>query len=82
MYNFGPINFLVDSLMLPFLTTTHDNLFHNYGLSIVALTIVIKIAFFPLMNKQYKSMAKMQEIAPELTKIRDKFKSNKANKQA
>ena len=76
MYDFGPIKFLVDSIMLPFLTSTHDHLFHNYGLSIVALTIVIKIAFFPLMNKQYKSMAKMQEVAPELTKVREKYKKD------
>lgn len=44
----------------------------NYGLSIVLLTLVIKILFYPLSKASLKSMAKMQEISPELQRLKEK----------
>ncbi len=76
MTTFGPIKFLVDTFMIPFLTFSYDAIYANYGVSIILLTIVIKIMFYPLMNKQYRSMKKMQDIAPKMTEIREKFKSD------
>ena len=75
MENFGPIKFLVESIMIPFLNFSYHSIMPNYGFAIIFLTIIIKIFFYPLMNKQYKSMKKMQEIAPLMTEIRSKFKS-------
>ena len=75
MTDFGPIKFIIESLMIPFLTFSYDSIFPNYGIAIILLTVVIKILFFPLMNKQYRSMKKMQEVAPEMTKLREKYKS-------
>ena len=48
----------------------------NYGIAIILLTIVIKLLFIPLMNKQYGSMKAMQELNPELTKIKEKYKKD------
>ena len=76
MTDFGPIKFLIESFMIPFLTFSYETFFPNYGVAIIFLTIVIKILFYPLMNKQYKSMKKMQDIAPLMTELREKFKSN------
>jgi YidC/Oxa1 family membrane protein insertase len=49
----------------------------NYGLSIIVLTIIIKILFWPLAAKSYKSMKEMQRIQPRIAQIRERFKNNK-----
>jgi YidC/Oxa1 family membrane protein insertase len=46
----------------------------NYGFAIILITILIKIALFPLTQKQMKSMRGMQEIQPEVKYIQEKFK--------
>ena len=50
---------------------------HNYGVSIILLTILIKILFWPLTHKSYKSMKEMQKIQPRMAKIREKYKNDK-----
>lgn len=50
---------------------------HNYGFSIILLTILVKIIFWPLTHKSYKSMKEMQKLQPRLAKIREKYKDNK-----
>jgi YidC/Oxa1 family membrane protein insertase len=50
---------------------------NNYGLSIIILTILIKILFWPLTHKSYKSMKEMQKLQPIMAKIRAKYKNNK-----
>jgi len=49
----------------------------NYGISIIILTILIKILFWPLTHKSYKSMKEMQKLQPLMAKIREKHKNNK-----
>jgi YidC/Oxa1 family membrane protein insertase len=51
--------------------------FHNYGLSLVLFTIIVKLALLPLTLKQLKSTQKMQEIQPELQKIQQRYKNDK-----
>jgi YidC/Oxa1 family membrane protein insertase len=48
----------------------------NYGIGIIILTLLMRLITFPLQYKSIKSMKKLQEIQPELTKIREKFKSD------
>ena len=50
---------------------------HNYGIAIIILTILIKLAFYPLSQKSYKSMGKMKEVQPKLAKLKEKFKDDK-----
>jgi YidC/Oxa1 family membrane protein insertase len=53
----------------------------NYGLAILATTVLVKGAFFPLANKSYESMAKMKKLQPEMEKIRDRFKDDRVKQQ-
>ncbi len=49
----------------------------NFGLSILLLTVAIKIVFFPLANKSYTSMSKMKKLQPEVNKLRERFGDDK-----
>ncbi len=46
----------------------------NWGWSIVLLTVLIKLAFFPLSAASYKSMARMKEVQPRLMAMREQYK--------
>ena len=48
----------------------------NWGWTIIALTILIKLAFFPLSATSYRSMAKMKTVTPKIQSIRDRFKDD------
>jgi YidC/Oxa1 family membrane protein insertase len=61
-----------------------DYLYHlvgNFGLAILIITVLIKIAFFPLANKSYASMAKMKAVQPQMMAIRDRYADDKAKQQ-
>ena len=53
----------------------------NFGLAILIVTVLIKIAFFPLANKSYASMAKMKAVQPQMTAIRERYADDKAKQQ-
>ena len=53
----------------------------NFGLAILIVTVLIKIAFFPLANKSYASMAKMKAVQPQMTALRERFANDKARQQ-
>ena len=50
-----------------------NNILGNFGLAILAITVVVKIIFFPLANKSYKSMARMRVLTPQLQQLRERF---------
>ena len=54
----------------------------NYGLAIIALTIIIKIVLWPLSRKSYKSMEKMRQLQPMIKKIQEKHKDDKQQASA
>jgi YidC/Oxa1 family membrane protein insertase len=58
-------------LILQWMTTFYV---HNYGWSIILLTVAINIALLPLRIANLKSMKKMQALQPEMAKINDKYK--------
>jgi YidC/Oxa1 family membrane protein insertase len=60
-----PLYWLLDKL---------HGLLHNWGWSIVALVVLLKIAFYWLNAKAYASMAKMKAIAPRITEMRERLK--------
>ena len=49
----------------------------NYGWAILCLTLLVKLILLPLNIKQTKSMAKMQEVQPELKKLQEKYKDDR-----
>jgi YidC/Oxa1 family membrane protein insertase len=53
----------------------------NFGLSILLLTVIIKLIFFPLANKSYRAMSKMKLLQPEMEKLRERFGDDKARLQ-
>ena len=53
----------------------------NYGVVVVLFAILIKAATYPLMAKQLRSSKKMQEIQPELNKLKTKYKHDPALQQ-
>ncbi len=70
----GPINYLTDQVMIPFLSYSYTHIFPNYGVAILLLTLVIKILFYPLTKKQFESMKVTQKIQPEMKKLQEKYK--------
>ncbi len=68
-----PLFYLIDWL---------SKMLGNFGLAILATTVLVKAAFFPLANKSYESMAKMKKMQPEMEKIKlrypDKMDQQKA----
>ena len=48
----------------------------NFGLAILATTVLVKAVFFPLANKSYESMAKMKKLQPEIEKLRERYKDD------
>ena len=53
----------------------------NYGLAIIAITICIRLAFFPLANFSFRSMAKMKALQPEMVRLKDLHKEDKMKLQ-
>ncbi len=53
----------------------------NFGLAILIVTVLIKIAFFPLANKSYASMAKMKAVQPQMVALRERYPDDKAKQQ-
>ena len=53
----------------------------NYGLAIIAVTICIRLAFFPLANFSFRSMAKMKALQPEMVRLKELHKNDKMKLQ-
>ncbi len=53
----------------------------NFGLSILLLTVCVKLLFFWPANKSYESMTKMKKVQPELEKLKTRFKDDAAKQQ-
>ncbi len=74
--DFGWFYFLTKPLFyaLHFLS----GLFGNFGIGIIILTICIRIILFPLANKSFKSMNAMRLITPDIQRLRERYKDDKA----
>ena len=53
----------------------------NYGLAIIAITICIRLTFFPLANFSFRSMAKMKALQPEMVRLKELHKDDKMKLQ-
>jgi YidC/Oxa1 family membrane protein insertase len=49
----------------------------NFGLAILALTVIIKLLFFPLANKSYVAMSKLKKLQPQMMELRERFGDDK-----
>jgi YidC/Oxa1 family membrane protein insertase len=53
----------------------------NFGIAIIMLTVILRIAVFPLANTSFRSFAKMRKIAPQMNDLRDKYNDDKPKLQ-
>jgi len=53
----------------------------NFGIAILIVTFLIKLAFFPLANQSYRSMAKMKKIQPQIAALKDLYPDDRAKQQ-
>ncbi len=79
--NYGMFGF-ISHMLLAVLKFSYK-IFHNWGLSIIFLSILLNIILFPLTNKSLKSMQKMQSLQPQMEKLKIQCKDNpqKLNKE-
>src|SRR5213595_616758 len=59
----------------------HNSVGVSWGWSIVLLTVAVRALLIPLTFKQFKSMQKLQQLAPELKAIQAKYKQDKQRQQ-
>ena len=53
----------------------------NFGVSILIVTVLIKLVLFPLANKSYVSMSRMKKLAPEMQKIKERYADDRMRQQ-
>ncbi len=73
--NFGWFDPIAKPLL--YLLNFLNRYLHNYGVAIIVLTILIKLAFWPLAQKSAKSMKTMQKLQPKLQKLKEKYGDDK-----
>ncbi len=71
---------IVAKPLLWFLNLTHG-LTKNFGIDIIILSILIKIIFLPLTQISFKSMKEMQKVQPEMARLKETYKNDKARLQ-
>lgn len=52
-------------------------IFGNFGLAILGMTVIVKLALFPMANKSYSAIAKLKKIQPKIEALREKYKDDK-----
>ena len=57
------------------------HLFGNFGISILLVTVIVKLLFFPLANKSYASMAKMKSVQPQLQALKERYPDDRVKQQ-
>lgn len=73
--DFGWLYFITKPLFL--LLIFINNYLINFGVSILVLTLVLKILMFGITNKAYQSMQKMKDIQPKIDQLKEKFPNDK-----
>lgn len=77
LVNFGWLEFIADPLFHG-MKWLHEYI-PNWGWTIVVLTLVINMLFFPLRISSYKTTMKMQRVGPEIKAIQERYKKYKLN---
>ncbi|MEO9299740.1 membrane protein insertase YidC [Devosia alba] len=87
-YGFDRIDLLIDWGWLSFITkpmyyalTFLNGIIGNFGLAVMAVTVIVKALFFPLASRSYASMAAMRRVQPEMKSIQERFKDDRPAQQ-
>lgn len=70
----GPLNGLAKGLLWSLIQL--KNICGSYGWSIIILTIIVRLIFWPITKKSNESMKKMQQLQPQIKELREKYKDN------
>ncbi|MBF0155156.1 MAG: membrane protein insertase YidC [Magnetococcales bacterium] len=73
--DYGWFHFLAEPLVQ--LLLLFNQFVHNFGVAIILLTVVIKLLFFPLANKSYRSMSAMKKLQPKVDGLRKLYGDDK-----
>jgi YidC/Oxa1 family membrane protein insertase len=73
--NYGRLTFLAKPLF--WLLEQVYRMFHNWGVAIIIVTFLLKLAFYPLSEASYRSMAKMKALAPRIKSIQETYKDDR-----
>ena len=70
----GPLNYLARALF--WILSLFYKICGSYGVSIILLTLLVRIVFYPLTARGNESMKKMQKVQPKFKELREKYKDN------
>ena len=73
--DYGWLTVIADPLF--WILKTINSLVNNWGWSIIILTFLIKLAFFPLSAASYKSMARMKKLQPRMQTLKERFSDDR-----
>ena len=73
--NFGTFGFVSKALLLG-MNWLHETVRFSYGWAIIAITIIIKLVFWPLTQASTRSMKRMQALQPQMNAIKEKYKDD------
>ena len=73
--DFGKLTFLSKPLF--WLLDKAHTIFNNWGLAIIAVTFLLKLAFYPLSEASGRSMAKMKLVSPRMKAIQEQYKDDR-----
>ena len=54
-----------------------NGLLGNFGLAVLGFTVIVKLIFYPLANKSYRSMGKMRILTPKIQQLRERYKDDR-----
>ena len=74
--DYGMLTFLAEPLF--WVMRKINSVLHNWGFTIIAITMLIKLAFFQLSATSYRSMAHMRRVQPRLMALRDRYKDDRS----
>ncbi len=64
-----------------YLLVPSSMLSHGYAFAIIAITVILKLVFWPLTQAQTRSMKRMQELQPQIKALQEKYKDDPAKQQ-
>ena len=77
--DYGWLSFIASPLFM--ILSIIQDVVGNWGYSIILLTVLIKLAFYPLSASGYRNMAQMRELAPRLQSLKEKFGDDRQKMQ-
>jgi YidC/Oxa1 family membrane protein insertase len=73
--DYGKLTFIAEPLF--YILKTINSVIGNWGWSIILLTTLIKLLFFKLSEKSYRSMANMRQLSPKLKQLKERYGEDK-----